>query len=166
VTEKKVEEFFLSDDVRQTLTGVIQQVAPGAAKGGGGGANPEEVRKIVSEELVRRTEEAFKDLVPRHVGKYLDEKLPPPEFFKELVTANQLHSEIDKRLKSSGSGGSKGWGAGPGDTGAFVNLVSKILNSDQLKEAMDDRFKVINNYIKNELVPKAVKKMLEEMGKA
>jgi hypothetical protein len=171
VAEKKVEDFFLSDEVKQTLVGVVKQVAPsaaGAAKGGG--ANPEEVRKIVGEEILRRTDEAFKDLIPRHVGKYLDEKLPPPEFFSALATMQQVQAEIDKKLKGSSGGGGggaggKGWGTQPGETAVFTNLVSKILNSDQLKEAMDDRFKVINNYIKNELVPKAVKKMLDEGSK-
>jgi hypothetical protein len=170
--EKKVEDFFLSDDVKQTLVGIVRQVAPSAGEGGkGGSADPEEVRKIVGEEIMRRTDEAFKDLIPRHVGKYLDEKLPPPEFFSALVTMQQVQTEIDKKIKSSGGsgggggGGGKGWGTQPGETAVFTNLVSKILNSDQLKEAMDDRFKVINNYIKNELVPKIVKKTLDEGAK-
>ena len=60
--------------------------------------------------------------------------------------------------------GAAGWGGagGPGDTAVFSSMIQRILNSQELKEAMDDRFKVISNFIKNELVPKEVKKMLKD----
>ena len=51
---------------------------------------------------------------------------------------------------------------GPGESAIFTNMLGRVLASDELKELIDDKFRVINTYIKNELVPKAVKKEMQK----
>ncbi|MHC5078153.1 MAG: hypothetical protein ACYTHN_04000 [Planctomycetota bacterium] len=164
--ETRLNEFMASDTLKDSVSTIARQVAPPpVVTGEGGEVNSEGVRQIVADEIMRRTEEAFKDLIPRYVGKFLDDKLPPPEFFESLATLTQVQQEIEKRLKGSRSGSGSGRafaGPGPGDSAIFSNVIGRILGSDELKEMIDDKFRVINNYVKNELVPKTVKKMLKE----
>ncbi len=133
------------------------------APAGGGGMNQDAVKALVDETL--------KISMAKHVGKFLDEKLPPPEYFESLATMSQVREEIEKKVSGSGAGVARPAGGGvlagnPGESAVFTNLITRILGSDDLKEMIDDKFKVINNYVKNELVPKVVKKILdEEKGK-
>jgi hypothetical protein len=132
----------------------------GTGGGGGGGLDRDAVASIV--------EEVLKPTLTAHVGKFLDEKLPPPEYFESLATLGQVREEIDRRMSGSSAGLRAPSGAftgSPGDSAVFTNLISRILGSDDLKEMIDDKFKVINNYIKNELVPRVVRKTLKTEGK-
>jgi hypothetical protein len=162
--EGRLEEFVQSDKMREAVAAIAQTVMPagGGGEGGGGGPSPEAIKKIVSDEIIRRTDEAFQDLVPKHVGKFLDEKLPPPEFFESLVTRTQVQQELDKRLKAGSGSARAASPGGPGESAIFANMIGRVLSSDELKELIDDKFRVINNYIKNELVPRAVKKELDK----
>jgi hypothetical protein len=135
---------------------VDAKVAAGGGDGGGGGGD---IRAAV--------EQVLTESMAAHVGKYLDEKLPPPEYFENLATVGQVREEIEKRMSGSSAGmGRSGSGlmGSPGESAVFTGLVTRILGSDDLKEMIDDKFKVINNYIKNELVPRVVKKILKEKG--
>gem|GEM_PF-3921092 len=165
--EGQLNEFMESDRWKDAVREVATTAVPagGGGESEGGGMNTEQVRVLVGEEIRRRTEEAFQEMVPRYVGKFLDDKLPPPEFFESLVSITQVRQEIETRLRGSGSGSAvRGYGSpgGPGESAIFTNMIGRLLSSDELKEMLDDKFRVINNYIKNELIPKTVKKMLKE----
>ncbi|MHC4780552.1 MAG: hypothetical protein ACYTFG_18425 [Planctomycetota bacterium] len=168
--DTRLNEFMDSDDLKKAV-GAIASEAVTAGGGGGGdgdggadGLGADAIRKIVSDEIMRRTDEAFQDLIPRHVGKFLDEKLPPPEFFQSLATMVQVKQEIEKNLAGSrsGSGARAFSGPGPGDSAIFSNMIGRLLGSDELKEMIDDKFRVINGYIKSELIPKTIKKMKKD----
>jgi hypothetical protein len=162
--DTRLNEFMASDDLKKKIGNIARQAAATSGGGGDGSVDIEAIKSIVSEEIVRRTDDAFKDMVPRHVGKFLDDKLPPPEFFQSLATMVQVKQEIEKRMAGSRSGSSARAfsGPGPGESAIFANMIGRLLGSDELKEMIDDKFRVINSYIKSELIPKTIKKMKKD----
>jgi hypothetical protein len=172
IAEEKAMDLLGSDEVKSALSkgggelaspGQIQGIVDTAVKAymkesGGGSVSPVDMRNTVEEILITE--------MPKHVGKFLDDKLPPPEYFENLATISQVREEIERKVSGSGVGVARGaaLSGNPGESAVFTNMISRILGSDDLKEMIDDKFKVINNYIKNELVPRVVKKMLKEKG--
>lgn len=123
------------EDIRALVAAEIR-----AAGGGGGGVDEDAVRAIVRE--------AVADLAPDGGAGGMD-----PDAVRQLVS-----SEVQAAVAANGGGG------GGATVAAGGVSVEQFLNSPAMKEALEDRFRLMQTYIKSDLVPKLVQKALEDKG--
>ncbi|MFN0057258.1 MAG: hypothetical protein ACKVX7_02275 [Planctomycetota bacterium] len=122
------------EELRKEFSGVSSS----GGKGGGAAVSAEEIVKI----CVQHAEQLFvspswQKAVQSIIQDALQNVLPG------LI--KRLREDIDKRL-GEGGGAESGGGAG----------ISKVVNSAEMKEMIEERFRMMLLYLKQEVIPKAV----------
>jgi hypothetical protein len=99
------------------------------------------------DEFSEGLQKKVKKLVKEHLDKNIGETLTMVAGSGEIKTA--LKSAIDEQLV---------------ENTLLENAIQAILATDEIKEMIDDRFRTIRMFLKNEEIPKIVKKLLKEHG--
>jgi hypothetical protein len=152
-------EFMESDLFSEKINAAISQ--QGGAPAGGGGGNVEAMIKSAVEEIrqdLSQRMEKVEQTLPEIVAKIVVEKgigaAIDPKMIEERVTAviadKVLGDKLDPALIQAEI------------RNQTPHVVKEIANSDEFKVLIDDKFKVIMKYLKEDIIPKSVKKILKE----
>ncbi|MBN1807494.1 MAG: hypothetical protein JW909_00375 [Planctomycetes bacterium] len=154
-------ELMESDLFMEKINMALMQQGAGGGEGGAGGAGVEQVASMIKEtadqirsDLAERMEKVEK-VLPDIVGKIVAEKGggADPKLIEEQVTAIVADKVLGDKLD-------------PEVIQAEIKnqtpeVVREIANSDEFKVLLDDKFKVILNYLKQDVIPKQVKKLMK-----
>ncbi|MCI0340029.1 MAG: hypothetical protein L0216_02565 [Planctomycetales bacterium] len=135
--------------------------AGGSGNVGGGGVDPETLGQM----LEAKFREFQTTELPRVLGTFLDQKLPM-EMFQNVVTLEDVRREV---ASARAAGGAAPAGTPPAFSGgkgpADSQVLTRILGSQELKEMLDDKFRLMTTYLKTDLIPKLVKDTMAKGGK-
>ena len=120
-----------------TEQGLNESSTDSSGVGGGLGGNPEDIKKALGEVVTTA-------------------------LFDSGLLEKIVEKQVEKKLASSGGGGS---GAPSGDLTAHIeSTVKTLLAGEDMKILIDDKFRAISLYLKSDVIPKTVKKVLQEEG--
>ncbi|MHC4597385.1 MAG: hypothetical protein ACYS47_00115 [Planctomycetota bacterium] len=111
----------------------------------------ETIRRLISEsgsemvhtfkDRIKKIEAAIGQIVENRLGKRLKE-VPTKQEMLDLVKKDAVEGTIREVVESG--------------------LFSGLLNSDEMKIVLDDKFKMMRNWLKNDEIPKQVKKLTRQ----
>ncbi|GEM_PF-3532592 len=117
-----------------------EEVKALAAQAGGEGEAPaidaEALRRDVMEGMDAEVSERVQEAIRRALAPGSDQG---QDFLKQMMGQDTLENLVQEILES--------------------DLFTSFLNSDEMKELLDDKFKIMRNWLKNEEIPKQVKKL-------
>ncbi|MHC4599010.1 MAG: coiled-coil domain-containing protein [Planctomycetota bacterium] len=160
LVEKEADEIqTILDRVRQVMEKIEERI--------GSLVEVESLQKLVEEYSARVSEEVSKENLAGFLGELrerveggLDARLT--EFMESDQVKERLTEVTREILPTIGLGTEAGDVVGADGSGVSPKLVSGILRSKEFVKLLDSKFKLINDYLKKDLIPKTVNKMLKK----
>ncbi|MHC5035825.1 MAG: hypothetical protein ACYTHM_00785 [Planctomycetota bacterium] len=155
--------------IQEILT-QVQQVMEKIEKRIGSLGEVESLQKLVEEYATRVSEEVSQESLAGFLGALQDRveaglETRLTEFMDSAHVKDTLKEVTREVLPAALEGAEKDVKGLVDGTVPSPGVIQGILKSKEFAELLDSRFKLVNNYLKTDLVPKTVSKMLKKGGK-
>ncbi|MHC4597387.1 MAG: hypothetical protein ACYS47_00125 [Planctomycetota bacterium] len=135
VVEKRLEKRLQQVPTKQEVSELIERVAESLPAGGGGGAvDSGSLKGEILEALKPEVAGLAREAAASAMGSF-----DAPDMLKNMLDKESIEKTIRDIIES--------------------DLFSTFLNSDEMKELLDDKFKIMRNWLKNDEIPRQVKKL-------